>query len=140
MERRDLLAMLAQVAMPLDERATLTEWFGDLAARLSQEDSAGFLRAFRKDMPGRTRLEVNVVVLLKGYAVSSTVDVREIVEEGERRNVRLDWRLAMRPKEGSVVAATRRKIVEFRLERDRKGWRVLSLDDPDFFAPPAPGQ
>lgn len=130
-------ALGVQLDTPLDERARLTEWFGDLAAMLTNDDPAGFLKAFRKEMAGRTRLEINVFALLRAYQVASVADLREIAAEGDERVVKVDWRLSLRPREGSVVTSSKRSLLEIRIEPYRKAWRVKQFGEPDFFAPPA---
>ncbi len=136
MRRREWILLPAVSLLRGDEQQQLTDWLGELAARLSEDDPEDFLHAFDKELRGR--IESNVRGMLQGWEVASTVDILSIAGEGDRRTLELDWFLRLKPR--SLVGATteRRKPLNMVLRRAGKAWRVVDLTPIDFFSPPEP--
>jgi hypothetical protein len=136
MRRREWILLPAASLLRGDEWQELTDWLGELAARLSEDDPEDFLHAFDKELRGR--IASNVRGMLQGWEVASTVDILSITGEGDRRTLELDWFLRLKPR--SLVGATteRRERLAMVLKRAGKGWLILDLKPADFFSPPKP--
>lgn len=133
--RRWILAIPAAL-LRADERGELTEWFGELAARLADGNPGDFLRAFARDMPRREELDRNVHALVRAFEVSSSLNLLRMETGRDGGRVEVDWYLELRSLMPSVPNQQRRRTLQFRIERFRKSWRALALDAVDFFAPP----
>lgn len=136
MRRREWILLLAASLLRGDERQQLTDWLGELASRLSEDDPEDFLRAFDKELRGR--IESNVRGMLQGWEVASTVDILSITGEGDRRTLELDWFLRLKPRSLVGATAERRQPLTMVLQRAGKGWRIIDLTPLDFFSPPKP--
>lgn len=132
-----LLALAGRLSA--DDRTEIFEWIGEVAARLSEDNPAGFMRAFDKRMAGRERLEGNVYALIQTAEVSSSVNLVAVNASGAQTAVELDWFLELRPRAASSPTSRRRRVLRMKLERRNKGWVIVEMDDPDFFAPPPAG-
>ncbi|MBV6433133.1 MAG: hypothetical protein IANPNBLG_03304 [Bryobacteraceae bacterium] len=136
MRRREWLLLPTASLLWGDERQQLTDWLGELAARLSEDDPEEFLDAFDKQLRGR--IDSNVRGMLQGWEAASTVDILSISGEGDRRTLELDWFLRLTPRSLVGAAHERRTPLTMVLRRAGKGWRAVALTPIDFFSPPKP--
>ena len=135
MLRRALLLIGATLALA-ETRQELIDVFGVMAAALSENNPAVFLRAVDPSMPGYPGLARAVKALAAQNALSSSIEIAK--QEGDDRvqNVELDWLLEITGKDQSHLFVRRQTIVKCRLERRAGKWRIVSLEPAGFFAPP----
>jgi hypothetical protein len=119
-----------------DPHSEVVDLFAGMASALGDENTAGFMKPVDKDMPGYNTLRNQIDALLLGATVSS--DVEPIKDDGNdtRRTVQLDWFLQIRSRQADGPLVQRRQIITCELERQKKGWRIVSLKPIAFFAPP----
>lgn len=140
MQRRRFLAgsacaMFAAGRLCADERQAFTDWLGRWVAHLSEENFSDFLRAVDRQMPGRGDLERNVIALLRGWEVSSSVQIQAFDEQSG--DVRLDWFLQLSPRTPIGTTERRREVIRLKVSRQKKGWRIVELEPLSFFQLPA---
>ncbi|MBL8228875.1 MAG: hypothetical protein JNL98_10375 [Bryobacterales bacterium] len=137
MQRRAFIAGAAihAVCAYADERQDFTDWVGRWVAYLSAENHSSFLRAIDRQMPGRDELETNLVAILRGREVSSSVQIQSF--DPEAGEARLDWFLNLAPRTPPGETERRRETVILKLAKQKKGWRVLHLEPLSLFRPPA---
>ncbi len=96
---------------------------------LADKDPAGFLEKFDSKMPGYTTLHDEILALLDHSDVSSMIEVVSDNGDDQKRAVDLDWTLQTDEEQ------PRRQIVKFRIERQGKKWKIVSLEPIEFFKP-----
>jgi hypothetical protein len=120
---------LAQAPMPQpDLPKDVLDLFRTAAEALADKDAAGFMGKFDSKMPGYTTLRDEIVELLNRSDVSSTFEI--VTDEGGA--VQLDWTLQIDEDQ------PRRQILKFRIERQGKKWKIVSLEPIEFFKPAPP--
>jgi hypothetical protein len=140
MQRRRFLsgsavALAAAAGLWADERQEFTDWLGRWVAHLSEENPSDFLRAFDRQMPGRGELERNIFALLRGWEVSSSVEIQRF--DGQAGEAQLDWFLQLNPRAPAGATERRRESVRLRIVKQKKGWRILELAPLGFLRLPA---
>jgi hypothetical protein len=107
--------------------------FRTAAEALADKDAAGFMGKFDSKMPGYTLLRDEVIELLDHSDVGSQWEV-VTYEGGEApmRTLQLDWTLEINQDQ------PRRQILKFRIERQGKKWKIVSLEPIEFFKPAPP--
>jgi hypothetical protein len=135
---RIAVLLLVSMAVPTFARAAssrdVLELLQTAADALTNEDAGVFLDHFDHNMPQYSALRANVEGLLAAYQVESTVEIVSDEGDNEKRSLQLDWVLITEEK--AVVrgaAATRRLILNCRIERRGKQWKITLLDPLDFF-------
>lgn len=139
MQRRAFLLQCATTVLaaqqPGSVRQEFTNWLGQWAGNLSADNPSSFIRAVDPQMPGRNLLASHVAALLRGWVVSSSVQIQSFDEElGEAL---LDWSVHLAPKTPPGVSERRRELLRLKTVRHKKRWRVVQLEPVDFFRPPA---
>lgn len=128
---------LAALAGPLaaDPRSDIAGVFGSMAAALADDNIAGFMSPFDKDMPEYDRLRSDVAALI-GQA-ELTCDIEPVNDEGDdaKRSVDLDWTMQIRSREMAGPLVQRRQTIHVQLVKTKKRWRITSISPLDFFAP-----
>jgi hypothetical protein len=131
-----LAALIAPMLMRAEVPADVLRVIADAAEALANDDSAGFLDQFDNNMPGYAELQANVEALLGANQVLSTVE--PVSEEGDdaKRSLELDWVLAINEKNAAGGRKeTRRRVLQCRVERRGKRWKIVALDPINFFRP-----
>ena len=108
-----------------DDKAAVADFLGDAAANLSSGDARGFLKHFDREMPGYAKLETEVTALVKIAGVSSSAQVLEMKASGDTMLLTVDW-----------FDERRRELLEVRLKRSGKTWKIQSLEPQTLFAAP----
>jgi hypothetical protein len=103
--------------------------FRTAAEALADKDAPGFLGKFDSKMPGYTTLRDEILALLDHSDVSTAWAV--VADEGDdlMREVQLDWLIQI------DLEQSRRQILKFRIERQGKKWKIVSLEPVEFFKP-----
>ncbi len=132
---RALILFLATLAFA-DTSQELIDVFGSMASALSEDNPAVFLRAIDPSAPGYAALARNVNALANQNELTCSIEIVKQEGDGRSQTLELDWLLEIRGKNQNHVFLRREATVKCKLERRKNKWRVVSLDPPDFFAPP----
>jgi hypothetical protein len=114
---------------------TVLDTLGGMAAALADNNPAGFMKPIDPDMPDYGKLNNEISALLDQAVVASSVEVLKDEGDDAHRSVDLDWFLEIHPPAEIGPLVHRRQVVHCKLQRDKKGWRVISLLPIEFFAP-----
>jgi hypothetical protein len=119
-----LLAGSAGAQPPKD----VLDFVRSAADALADQDANGFLDHFDRNMPGYATLRDEAAVLARADVESA---IEFVTDEGDdkRRDLRLDWLLRIN---GGLP---RHELVECRMEKQGKKWKITQLKPVEFFAP-----
>ncbi len=116
--------------------AQITSRFNDtiaaMSAALAEDNAEAFLEHVDSKMPGYERLKANVEALVSQADVHSGVD--QIVEDGNE--VTVEWEMRITPHGDASRIEPRRATLNLKFEPDGKTWKLVALDQVDFFEPP----
>lgn len=117
-----------------DTHADVVDLFASMAAALSDDNAAGFMAAFDREMPDYDKLKTQIAAMLEEAVVGS--DIEPIKDEGDdsRRSVDLDWYLEIRSRVPDGPLVRRRQVVHCDLRKEKKHWKVISIAPLAFFA------
>ena len=135
MRRLLLLAFVATVVLA-DPRQEIYDLIGTMASGLSEANAGQFLKAFDPSMKGYADLEKNVRALVEQADVVSTIELVEDSGDDQQHSVTVDWLLQIAPKQDGAALTRRQQNVKCRLEKQKKKWRIVSLEPLEIFAPP----
>jgi len=136
MTRRELIALpLAACCRAADPAREVLDLVADAAGSLSAGDAAEFLKAFDPAMKGFAKLRENVAGLIAQGDVESFIDPLEDEGDDRRRDVQLQWTLAMHRGQEATSFTRREQVVKCRVEKQGKKWRIVELSPIEFFAP-----
>jgi hypothetical protein len=129
------VATLALASARADAHSDVIALFGSLAAALTDWNVPAFMEGFDRDMHGYDDLKIQVAALVNQAEVTSSIE--PIQEEGDeaKYKVDLDWFLQVRSLLDNGPIVERRRIVHCELRKEKKKWKIVSLDPIDFFAP-----
>jgi len=136
MTRRALILAAASSVLRADDAGDVWDLFSVMASALSDNKPDEFMNAFNHGMPGLEDLRTNIFDLLQAYDIHSSIEL--LNEDGDNlaRMVQLDWFLQIVEKQDTAGVTRRREIVRCRLIKQKKKWRITSLEPLSFFAPP----
>ena len=98
--------------------------------------AAPFLSYFDPKMPGYETLRNNVTALIEQVDLHSTIDPLGNEGTDQARQLKLNWLLTMTDPGTSVISTRREEVIQCRLARQGRKWRIVSLEPVSFFAPP----
>lgn len=108
----------------------------DVSRALQARNAALFLSHFDRDrFDAYPQLEANVVVLMEQKELGSSIRIVEIAEDGESFRGRVDWLLQVSPLGRTGMIETRRSMIDVRVARDGKKWRIVAFAPVDFLRP-----
>ena len=119
-----------------DDKAGVADFLGDAAADLSSGDARAFLKHFDREMPGYAKLETEVTALVKIAGISSLAQVLEMKTSGDVILLTVDWFVELKPHGQDLANERRRELLQLRLKRAGKTWRIQTLDPQTLFAAP----
>ena len=119
-----------------DEKAAVADFLGDVAADLSSGNAPGFMKRFDREMPGYGKLEAEVSALVKIADVSSSAQVLEMKTADDSVLVTVDWFIELKPHGQDLSNERRRELLEVRLKRAGKSWKIITLQPQTLFAAP----
>jgi hypothetical protein len=125
------VAARAQVTPPAD----VVDLFAGMSASLSVLNPEGFLAGIDKNAPEYDTLARSIRELLSQGDVSSSIEFVKDEGDGQKRVVELDWYLEIKTAEAAGPLVRRREVIACRVEKQKKGWKVVSLKPVKFFAP-----
>ena len=133
--RSACLAAAALACLYADAQSEVTDLFGSMAAALIEVNVPKFMDAFDKNMPNYEQLKNEIEAQTNQAEVSSSIEPLKDEGDDKKRSVDLDWYLEVRSllQDGPIVR--RREVIHCELQRDKKGWKIVSLKPLEFFAP-----
>jgi len=133
-----LSGMAAATRLHADAQQQVFDLFTRIAAALSDDNPMMFLESVDQDMPHFQDFQNDLLALTGQAQLSNSIEA--VSEEGDEahRTEALDWFLEIVGKSESRPVERRRAVVNFRLERRGKRWKIVSIDPLHFFAPPQP--
>lgn len=134
---RSLLALtIGVMAGRADTHADLVDLFASMAASLSDDNPAGFVKAIDRKTPDYDRLKAQVEALVQNFEVGNSVEL--LSDEGDewKRELDLDWYLELRSRAPGGPSLQRRSVIHCHVEKQGKRWRVVLLKPAEFFDAP----
>jgi hypothetical protein len=133
--RNTILVAAALACLYADAQSEVTDLVASMAAALIEVNVPKFMDAFDKNMPDYDRLRNQIDALTNQADVSSSIEPLKNEGDGKKRSVDLDWLLEVRSllQDGPIVR--RREVIHCELERQKQGWKIVSLKPIEFFAP-----
>ncbi len=138
MTRRALLVAFAVFPLRADDAQQIWDLFTQLASALSEGNTDTFLQPFDHAMPGYEDLRAEVTALLAQSQVKSSIELLSDEGDDRARTVEWDWFLEIVGQQDSPTITRRRERVRCRLVKQKKKWRITSIEPLAFFAPPKP--
>ncbi len=110
--------------------------FSGMATALSESNPAAFLSFLDRGMKDYHKLEAYVTALTTQAEVSCSVEF--LTDDGDeaKRTVMVDWFLQITSRQDSGPLERRRENVTCQLTRNKKSWKVMSLEPVELFRPP----
>lgn len=118
-----------------DTHSDVLELFASMTSALSDDNPAGFMKGFDKNMADYDKLSGYVDGLIREAEVSASVD--PVKDEGDdmKRSVDLDWTLQIRSRQMAGPLVERQQTAHVELVKQKKHWRIVSFTPIDLFAP-----
>ena len=118
-----------------DAHSDVVALFGSLAAALTDWNVPEFMDGFDKEMPGYDNLKTQVAALVNQADVTSSIE--PVTEEGDdtKYKIDLDWFLQVRSLLDNGPIVERRQVIHCQLRKEKKKWKIVSLEPMEFFAP-----
>jgi len=136
MTRRGLLIAGAACVLRADDTDQIWDLFTEMASALSDAKPEEFMRAFDRGMVGYEALRTEIEALLLGYEVHTSIELLNEDQDPAVRTIDLDWFLQIVEKQDTAGVTRRREQVRCRLVKEKKNWRITSLEPRSLFAPP----
>ena len=126
---RTLLLLLAfAVSSWAETPKDVMDFLRTAAEALADQNGDGFLDHFDRNMPGFATLRDEVAVLATAD-VESTIEFVSDEGDDKRREMQLDWVLRVNG------ARPRHELVQVRVEKQGKKWKITQMRPVEFFAP-----
>ena len=133
--RAIVLSLTIILAAHADTHSEVVDLFASMTAALSDDNPAGFMAAFDKNMPDYDKLKGYIAGLIGQAEITSNVDPVKDEGDDSKRSVELDWTLQIRSRELSGPMIEREQNVHAELVKQKKHWRIVSISPLDLFAP-----
>ena len=131
-----VLACVVLSSLIADTHDEIVDVISSMANALSTVNAPKFMDAFDKTMPDYETLKSNVPALMNQSEITSSIEI--IKEDGDdnKRVLDLDWYLEIRSLLPDGPIERRREVVHCELVRkDKKHWKIVSMQPMNFFAP-----
>jgi hypothetical protein len=106
------------------------------AASLQNQDAVPGMEQFDRAMLGYTDLKTALTALWTRYQIEPSLDLKSNEGDDTHRTLQIDWVLTLQNQQDPVDSTRREASLVFKVAREAKGWRIVSLDPAAFFAPP----
>jgi hypothetical protein len=123
-----LLFLVFAVGASAETPKDVVDFLQSAAEALADQDANGFLDHFDRNMPGYSTLR-DEAAALANTDVESTIEFVSDEGDDKRRELRLDWLLRVNG------GRPRHELVECRMEKQGKKWKITRLRPVEFFAP-----
>ena len=140
MRRRTFFAIVSSPLLLADTEREILDLLESMASGLSQEDPEAFVRALDPAMPGYQTVSANVRALVAQMNVLAAIEILTQRGDAQHQDVQLDWFLELTLKGDPMSLTRRREMVKCRMEKQKKKWRVVSMEPLGLFEPPKPRQ
>jgi hypothetical protein len=131
-----MLAAVFTVAAGADTHADVVDLFAQMAAALSGDNAAEFMKAFDRKMPSHGQLETQITGLLANAELASSVELLKDEGDEQKRDVEVDWYLELRSRVRGGPLVQRRAVIQCQVEKQGKRWRIVSIKPIEFFDAP----
>lgn len=128
-----MLAVIVSLAALADTHADVVDLFAQMAAALSDDNAAQFMKAFDRNLAEYGRLETQITALLANSEVASSVEPLKDEGDERKRDIELDWYLELRSRVRGGPLVQRRAVIYCQLEKQGKHWRITSMKPMEFF-------
>lgn len=130
------LGLLFSAPAFADTHADIVDRVAAIASALSDDNPAGFMAVFDKEMPDYDLLQSEVAALVDQSEIES--DVETLKDEGDdrQRKVDLDWFLELRGRGPDRPLVHRRQVLHCEFRKEGKKWRIVALSPVTFFSAP----
>ncbi len=128
-----ILGALGTIGAQADTHAEVVDLFAQMAAALSDDNAAQFMKLFDRNMANHGQLETQITALLANAEVASSVELMKDEGDERKREVEVDWYLELRSRLRAGPLVQRRSVIQCQLEKQGKHWRVRSLQPVEFF-------
>ena len=126
---RFLCLLLLAVTVSAEPPKDVLDFLRTAAENLADQNTSGFLDHFDRGMPGYSKLKDEIEAL--AYAdVSSSIEFANDEGDERARAMQLDWIIRING------AEPRRQLIDCRIEKRGKVWKITSLRPIEFFAQP----
>jgi hypothetical protein len=131
---RGALFLIAATLACAEPPAEVLDLFREAAEALANDDANAFLSKFDRNMAGYAELRDVIAGLLAAHDVGSTIEVVNDEGDDRKRSLDLDWLLVIGEKNSdSGQRETRRRVLQCRIERQGKQWKITALEPVEFF-------
>lgn len=130
-----LATAIGAITVAADTHAEVVDLFASMTSALSNDNTAGFMAGFDKNMPDYEKLRTYIAGLIGQAEVTSHVDPFKDEGDDTKRSVDLDWTLQIRSREMAGPMVEREQTLHAELVKQKKHWRIVSISPVDFFAP-----
>ena len=128
-----MLAVMANLAAKADTHADVVDLFAQMAAALSDDNAAQFMKAFDRNMAGYGEMETQITALIADSEVASSVELLKDDGDDRKRDVELDWYLELRSRVRGGPFVQRRAVIHCQVEKQGKHWKITSMTPSGFF-------
>src|ERR1700730_11833779 len=111
------LSFIISVSARADMHADIVDLFASMAAALSDDNPAGFMKAIDRKMPDYDRLKTQIEALVQTSEASSSVEPLNDEGDGSKRDIDLDWYLELRSRVPGGPLIQRRSVIHCKVER-----------------------
>ncbi len=119
-----------------DTHDEIVDVISSMANALSTVNAPKFMDAIDKSMPDYDTLKSNVAALMNQAEITSSIEIVKEDGDDNKRVLDLDWYLEIRSLLPDGPIERRREIIHCELVRkDKKHWKIVSLQPMNFFAP-----
>lgn len=134
--RSVLTVAIWTLAAYADTHGDVVDLFASMAAALSDDNPAGFMKAIDRKMPEYERLKAQLEALVQNSEVGSAVEPLNDEGDESKREIDLDWYMELRSRVPGGPSTQRRSVIHCQVEKEGKRWRVVSLKPAEFFDAP----
>ena len=128
-----MLAVMVSLAARADTHADVVDLFAQMAAALSDDNAAQFMKTFDRNMAGYGEMETQITALLANSEVASSVERLKDEGDDRKRDVELDWYLELRSRVRGGPFVQRRVVIRCQVEKQGKHWKITSMKPIGFF-------
>jgi hypothetical protein len=118
-----------------DPRAEIVDRLASMTSALANDNAAGFMAPFDKNMPGYDTLRDYIGGMIEEAEVSSVVDPIKDDGNDTKRSVDLDWTLHFKSRQAAGPIVDREKTIHAEFVKEKAHWKIVSIAPLDFFAP-----
>lgn len=123
-----LVVLVCAVSGWAETPKDVVEFLQSAAEALADQDPNGFLDHFDRNMPGFSTLRDEAAALANAD-VESTIEFNSDEGDDRARKIQLDWVLRING------GRPRHELVDCRMEKQGKKWKIIELRPVEFFAP-----